>query len=86
MLLAFGFAGLGIPELAIILLIVLIFFGAGKLPQVLSQMGKGVKAFKDGMKEGDETVVEAEKLQSSADLDKENITEAEEVVQSKSSS
>ena len=53
---------------------------------MLSQMGKGVKAFKDGMKEGDETVVEAEKLQSSADLDKENITEAEEVVQSKSSS
>ena len=86
MLLAFGFAGLGIPELAIILLIVLIFFGAGKLPQVLSQMGKGVKAFKDGMKEEDETVVEAEKLQSSADLDKENITEAEEVAQSKSSS
>ena len=30
MLLAFGFAGLGIPELAIILLIVLIFFGAGR--------------------------------------------------------
>ena len=86
MLLAFGFAGLGIPELAIILLIVLIFFGAGKLPQVLSQMGKGVKAFKDGMKDGDETVVEAEKLQSSVDLDKENISEAEEVAQSNHSS
>ena len=36
-------------ELIIILVIVLIFFGVGKLPRVLSQMGKGVRAFKDGM-------------------------------------
>ena len=86
MLLAFGFAGLGIPELAIILLIVLIFFGAGKLPQVLGQMGKGVKAFKDGVKEGDETVVEAEKLHDSVGLDKQDVSEAEEVVQNQSTS
>ena len=81
MLLAFGFAGLGIPELAIILLIVLIFFGAGKLPQVLGQMGKGVRAFKDGVKEADEAVVEAEKLRDSVNMDKKNVSEAEEVVQ-----
>ena len=41
-------------EWVIVLVVVLIFFGAGKLPQVLSQMGKGVRAFKDGMKEEDE--------------------------------
>ena len=41
-------------EWIIVLVVVLIFFGAGKLPQVLSQMGKGVRAFKDGMKEEDE--------------------------------
>jgi sec-independent protein translocase protein TatA len=82
MLLAFGFAGLGIPELAIILLIVLIFFGAGKLPQVLGQMGKGVKAFKEGVKEGeDEMVVEAEKLRDTVGMDNQNVSEAEEVVQ-----
>ena len=86
MLLAFGFAGLGIPELAIILLIVLIFFGAGKLPQVLGQMGKGVRAFKDGVKEADEAVVEAEKLRDSVNIDKENISEAEEVVQNNTQS
>lgn len=40
-------------EWIIILIVVLIFFGAGKLPQVLKQMGLGVKAFKDGM-DGDE--------------------------------
>ena len=41
-------------EWIIILVIVLLVFGAGKLPQVLGQMGKGVKAFKDGMQD-DET-------------------------------
>jgi len=45
---------LGVPELIIILVVVLIFFGAGKLPQVLGQMGKGVKAFKKGMTDKDD--------------------------------
>ena len=45
----------GLSEWLVILVIVLIFFGVGKLPKVLSQMGKGVKAFKDGVegKEGE---------------------------------
>ncbi|HYE80255.1 MAG TPA: twin-arginine translocase TatA/TatE family subunit [bacterium] len=38
---------LGSQELLIILLLVLIVFGAGKLPQVLRSMGQGVRAFKD---------------------------------------
>ncbi len=42
--------GLGVPELIIVLVIVLILFGAGKLPKVMSQLGKGTKAFKDGVK------------------------------------
>ena len=36
-------------EWIIILIVILIIFGAGKLPQVLKQMGLGVKAFKDGV-------------------------------------
>ncbi len=48
----------GLPEMVVILLILLMLFGVGKLPQVLSQMGKGVKAFKDGMREGDDSVRE----------------------------
>jgi sec-independent protein translocase protein TatA len=42
--------GIGMPgmsEWIVILVIVLIFFGAGKLPEVFSQAGKGLKAFKD---------------------------------------
>jgi sec-independent protein translocase protein TatA len=37
----------GPTELLLILLLVLIIFGAGKLPQVFSSLGKGVKEFRD---------------------------------------
>ena len=49
---ALGMPGMG--ELLVVLVIVLIFFGVGRLPAVLGEMGKGIKAFKDGMKEGDD--------------------------------
>jgi sec-independent protein translocase protein TatA len=45
----FAFGMPGPFELGVILVIVLIFVGVGKLPKVLGQMGKGVRAFKDGM-------------------------------------
>ena len=35
------------PELLIVFLIILIIFGAGKLPQVFSSLGKGVREFRD---------------------------------------
>jgi sec-independent protein translocase protein TatA len=46
--------GLSISHLIVILLIVFVVFGAGKLPQVMSDLGKGLKAFKDGMKHEDD--------------------------------
>ena len=39
-------AGLGWQELVIVLVIIMIIFGAGKLPEVASSLGKGVKEFK----------------------------------------
>ena len=44
--------GLGTQELIIILVLVLIVFGAGKLPQVGGALGKGLRNFKAGIKEG----------------------------------
>lgn len=41
----------GFGQLLVILVIVLVLFGAGKLPQVMSDLGKGMKSFKDGMKD-----------------------------------
>ncbi len=43
---------LGVPELLIILAIVIIIFGAGKLPQLGKGLGEGIRNFKDAMKEG----------------------------------
>lgn len=44
---------LGFGQLVLILLIVLVLFGAGKLPKVMSDLGKGLKSFKQGMNEED---------------------------------
>jgi sec-independent protein translocase protein TatA len=38
--------GLGMPELIIILVIILIIFGAGKLPQIGSGIGQGIRNFR----------------------------------------
>jgi len=43
--------GLGIPELIIIFVIILIIFGAGKLPEIGSGLGKGIKNFKNATRE-----------------------------------
>jgi sec-independent protein translocase protein TatA len=50
--------GLGTTELIIILVLVMIIFGAGKLPQVGGALGKGLRNFKDGVKEGNEEKTE----------------------------
>jgi sec-independent protein translocase protein TatA len=43
------FGGLGVPELIIILVIILVIFGAGKLPQIGEGMGKAIRNFKSGI-------------------------------------
>lgn len=43
--------GLGMGELLVVLVIVLVVFGAGRLPEVMGSLGKGVQSFKRGLKE-----------------------------------
>ncbi|MCB2013026.1 MAG: twin-arginine translocase TatA/TatE family subunit [Geminicoccaceae bacterium] len=45
---------IGIWQVVLILMIVLILFGAGKLPKVMGDVAKGVKSFKAGMKDDDD--------------------------------
>lgn len=53
---------LGIGQILIILVIVLVIFGAGKLPKVMGDLGKGLRAFKDGMREEEEDLTDKPKL------------------------
>ncbi len=54
---------IGIWQVVLILMIVLIIFGAGKLPRVMGDVAKGIKSFKSGMKdEEEETPAEAPRV------------------------
>ena len=52
--------GISIWQIVLILVIILILFGAGKIPRVMGDVAKGIKSFKAGMKEGEE----AEEIES----------------------
>ena len=49
----FAIGAPGLPELLVVAFIVLLLFGAGKLPQVFESFGKGMKSFKDAQKDDD---------------------------------
>ena len=53
--------GLGIPELLIILVIVIVIFGASRLPQIGDGVGKGIRNFRKALKEPPEIDVTPEK-------------------------
>lgn len=65
-------------QIVLVLLIVLIIFGAGKLPKVMGDVAKGVKNFKSGLKDGEAEASTAslsedktsEKAKTTADSDK----------------
>ena len=74
--------GIGFPELMIILIIIMIIFGAGKLPEIGSAFGRSIKNFKTSMKEAEETgAVEGDESKpgelTEAEPDLENMTEQE---------
>lgn len=43
--------GIGMQEILVIGLFVLLFFGAGKIPELMKGLGKGIREFKNGVKE-----------------------------------
>lgn len=69
--------GLGMPELIVILVIILIIFGVGKLPDIGSGLGKAIKSFKKSVNETeiDVTPQKEEKEKLEAASKSESVTE-----------
>jgi len=55
--------GIGMPELLVILVIILIIFGAGKLPEIGAGLGKGIRNFKKATNEAVETPEKMDKIE-----------------------
>ena len=58
-----GFGSIGLPQILVILLIVLLIFGARRLPEIGSSLGKGIRSFKSsvtGEEEAKPTTVSSE--------------------------
>lgn len=60
--------GMGVPELAVILAVVLVVFGPKNLPKLGNSLGKTVKSFRDGMGEGDEAAAKAQVAKADAEV------------------
>ena len=63
--------GLGVGELLVILVIVLIIFGAGKLPTIGEGLGRGIRSFRKAIKEPDEIDITPKKDEAEAKPDAE---------------
>ena len=59
--------GIGTGELLLIALVILLFFGAKKIPELMRSLGKGLRGFKDEMSEIREQKQETKKEEKSGD-------------------
>ena len=55
------FGSLGFWEIALIVLVIILLFGGKKIPELMRGLGKGVKSFKEGMKDVEDDVKEIKK-------------------------
>ena len=78
--------GIGFPELMVILIIIMIIFGAGKLPEIGSAFGRSIKNFKGSMKaaEAEDLSVENNSVTDTPDND-ESVAKTESTTENKKS-
>lgn len=61
------FQQFGLPELLIILVIVVVLFGVGRISKIAGEMGSGIRAFKDGLQGQQDKETEMDKGQENKD-------------------
>jgi len=67
----YAFFNLGTGEVIILLLVILLLFGAKRLPELARGLGKGINEFKDAVNSGKEHIMDAtDDIESESDLDK----------------
>lgn len=66
-----GLGNIGLPGLLLIAVVVLVLFGRGKISSLMGEVGKGITAFKKGVKDG------SEELENNADAAKDVTPETE---------
>lgn len=62
--------GIGLPEIIAILVIILLFFGAKKIPELMKSLGKGVKSFKEGVNEVEKDLISDTEKEEKPDTEK----------------
>ncbi|OGW29215.1 MAG: hypothetical protein A3K09_07515 [Nitrospinae bacterium RIFCSPLOWO2_12_FULL_47_7] len=72
--------GIGMGELVVILIIIMIIFGAGKLPEIGNAFGKSIKNFKQSMKEAEEVKTEEDAGVQSASTAKAEVKKEEDMI------
>ncbi len=72
--------GIGIPELLLIFGILVLLFGAKKLPEIGKGLGEGIKSFKDalsGEKKDEEKVINAKEIEAEVSIKKDEVRSKE---------
>lgn len=64
-----GFGPIGLPQILIILVIVLLIFGAKRLPEIGSSLGKGIRSFKSSVTGEDDVTQPSAKSESTSSTD-----------------
>jgi sec-independent protein translocase protein TatA len=70
------FQQFGLPELLIILVIVVVLFGVGRISKIAGEMGSGIRAFKDGLQGQQDKENEMDKEQDKKDQGDQSTPEA----------
>ena len=59
------FKSFGLPELLIVLLLVILLFGVGRIGKISKELGSGIRSFKEGLQGKDENKPEGEEVKDS---------------------